>query len=46
LVKPTQADKFKAAAKEADVDQDKAAFKKRLGTIAKPPAPKKPEKAK
>jgi hypothetical protein len=34
--KPTQAEKFKKAAKEAEADQDEAAFKKRLEKITKP----------
>jgi hypothetical protein len=34
-------EKFKAAAKEAEADQDEAAFKKRLEKIAKPPKAKK-----
>jgi len=39
----TQAEKFKAAAKEAEVDQDEAAFKKRLEKIAgAKQTPKKP----
>jgi hypothetical protein len=40
-IRTSQAEKFKAAAKEAEVDQDEAAFKKRLGKIAKPPKEKK-----
>jgi hypothetical protein len=30
MPKPTQSEKFKAAAKEVEADQDEAAFKKRL----------------
>jgi hypothetical protein len=37
----SQRDKFKSLAKQVEADQDEAAFKKRLGKIAKPPKPKK-----
>jgi hypothetical protein len=33
----TQPEKFRKLAKESEVDQDEAAFKKRLEKIAKPP---------
>jgi hypothetical protein len=36
MPKPTQSEKFKAAAKAVEADQDEAAFKKRLEKIAKP----------
>jgi hypothetical protein len=36
----TQRDKFKELARASEVDQDEAAFKARLGKIAKPPAEK------
>lgn len=35
LAKKTQSEKFKVAAKEAEADLDEAAFKKRLGKIAR-----------
>jgi hypothetical protein len=41
VAKPTQAEKFKKAAKEAQADQDEAAFKKRLEKIVKPAKPTK-----
>jgi hypothetical protein len=34
MAKPTQAEKFKKAAKEAEADQDEAAWKERLEKIA------------
>jgi hypothetical protein len=43
--KQTQTDKFKRAAKDAQCDEDEAAFEKRLKKIAKAPPPK-PDKKK
>ena len=43
---PDQIDKFKAAARDLECNEDEAAFKRSLRTIAKAPVEKKPVRLK